>query len=106
VTITSALPGVKVAIDGARAGRAAAGQGARGSARTPWSRPAPGYAERTLPVATVDGALVPVEIELDALPARGHAGARGGARRSRSTGAPTTGDVRRGVAVPGRAPTW
>jgi hypothetical protein len=98
VTITSALPGVKVAIDGAAPVELPLVKELAVGAHTVVAT-APGYAERTLPVATVDGALVPVEIELDALPARVTLALEAGSTVA-IDGRATTGDVRRGVAVP------
>ncbi|MBK9033414.1 MAG: hypothetical protein IPL61_19435 [Myxococcales bacterium] len=69
VTLTSAIADVKVSIDGGA------------PVPLPLVKELPvgthevvatavGYASRTLPVSTLEGALVPVEVELDALPAR------------------------------------
>ncbi|MBL8627292.1 MAG: hypothetical protein JNK64_38735 [Myxococcales bacterium] len=98
VTITSALPGVKVAIDGAAPVGLPLVKELPVGAHTVVAS-APGYAERTLPVATVDGALVPVEIELDALPARVTLALEAGSAVA-IDGRAADGDVRRGVAVP------
>lgn len=98
VTITSALPDVKVAIDGAAPVGLPLVKELPVGAHTVVAT-APGYAERTLPVATVDGALVPVEIELDALPAKVTLSVEAGSTVA-IDGRAADGDVRRGLAVP------
>lgn len=79
VTVTSALAGVKVEIDGGPALALPLVKelpvGEHQVVAT-----APGYAPRTLPVSTVDGALVPVEIELDPLPSTLAIRAEGGSQ--------------------------
>lgn len=79
VTVTSAIAGVKVEIDGGPALALPLVKelpvGEHQVVAT-----APGYAPRTLPVSTVDGALVPVEIELAPLPSTLAIRAEGGSQ--------------------------